>query len=213
MLWFFPRRCVLCGNVTDPSQMLCPSCAVAAPAPLQDTLLPNTEVPLVSVYSYHSRANRILLRFKFRGTRNIAHSIGYAMGEAASRALQQPSEWLFCSVPMTEEQQRQRGYNQSALLASAAARWLGADCDNTLLHKLRKTKTQHDLPASLRDQNVENVYALSNPGAASTIGSRGIVICDDIVTTGATLRACVRALQAAGLERIICLTYLRTEAQ
>ena len=191
--------------------MLCPSCAIKGPATLPGTLLQHTEIPLVSVFSYHTQANHILLSLKFRGTRNAAHSIGYAMGEAASRILEQPSDWLFCCVPMLEQQQRQRGYNQSALLANVAARWIGADCENALLRKQRKTKTQHDLPAHLRESNVKNAYVLADPDAATKIGSRGIVICDDIVTTGATLRACVDALQTAGFNRIVCLTYLRTE--
>lgn len=190
--------------------MLCPSCGIAAPAPLQDTLLPNSAIPAVAVYGYHTKAKRILMNFKFQGARNVAHSIGYAMGEAASRRLQPPSDWLFCSVPMAKEQQRRRGYNQSALLASAAARWIGAECDNSLLRKQRQNQTQHDLPAALREENVKNVYAPAED-AVEKIGNRGVVICDDIVTTGATLRACADALQAAGVARIVCLTYLRTE--
>ena len=211
LLWFFPRRCVWCENVTEPRHMLCPSCSASAPEPLPDTLLRHTDIPLISVYTYHSRANRILLRFKFRDARCLAPSIGYAMGEAASHMLKQPSEWLFCCVPMSEEQRKERGYNQSALLASAAARWVGADCDNTLLRKRCKTQTQHNLPIAAREQNVKDAYEIRDKEAASQVGSRGIVLCDDIATTGSTLRACVKALQAAGLKHIVCLTYLRTE--
>ena len=211
LLWFFPRRCVWCGNAAEPEHMLCPRCTASAPEPLSDTLLPHTGVPLVSVYTYHSQANRILLRFKFRDARSLAPSIGYTMGDVVSHLLAQPSDWVFCCVPMTEQQQQKRGYNQSALLANAAALWVGADCDNTLLRKCRKTETQHNLPAAMREENVKDAYEIRDGSVISQIGSRGIVLCDDIATTGATLRACVTALQTAGLERIICLTYLRTE--
>ena len=191
--------------------MLCPRCTTSAPAPLPDTHLRHTDIPLVSVYTYHSRANRILLSFKFRGTRSLAPSIGYTMGDVVSHMLAKPSDWVFCCVPMTQQQQQERGYNQSALLASTAALWVGANCDNTLLRKCRKTETQHNLPAAMRDQNVKDAYEIRDEHVASQIGSRGIVLCDDIATTGATLRACVNALQDAGLKHIICLTYLRTE--
>jgi len=211
LLWFFPRRCVWCGNATEPEHILCPRCAASAPEPLPDIHLRHTDIPLVSVYTYHSRANRILLNFKFRDARSLAPSIGYAMGDAISHMLAQPSDWVFCCVPMTEQQQKKRSYNQSALLASAAARWVGADCDNTLLRKCRITQTQHNLPAAMRDQNVKDAYEIRDGDVISLIGSHGIVLCDDIATTGATLRACITALQAAGLKRIICLTYLRTE--
>ena len=213
LLWFFPRRCVWCENAAEPDYMLCPRCAASAPEPLSNILLRHTDVPLVSVYTYHSQANRILLRFKFRDARSLASSIGYTMGDAVSHILAQPSDWVFCCVPMTQQQQQERGYNQSALLASAAALWVGASCDNTLLRKCRKTQTQHNLPAAMRDLNVKNAYEIRDEHAVAQTGGRGIVLCDDIATTGATLRACVNSLRAAGFERIICLTYLRTEAE
>jgi ComF family protein len=170
-------------------------------------VLPGTKIPLVSVYQYHSKANRILLDFKFNNARGGAHSIGYTMGEAAVRQLGPPENWLFCCVPMTDAQLRQRGYNQSALLASAAARWVGASCDNALLRKCRDTETQHSLSAAKREANVVGAFELA-PGKHPQ--ENRILLCDDIATTGATLRACAEALTLSGVNDIVCLTYLRT---
>ena len=189
-LWFFPRRCVWCGGVTEPGTMLCTACEPeAAPQRLADALLPGTRIPLVSVFSYHSKAKGIFLRLKFSGMRKAAPHIGYAMGDALKRSLDKPAQWVLCPVPMTTKQIEARGYNQSALLA-----------------KRRETRTQHSLPAAQREENVSGAYA-----AAGKIKGRRIVLCDDICTTGATLRACCGALREAGAKEIVCLTFLRTE--
>ena len=210
-LWFFPRRCVWCRGVTEPQHMLCHACACggqAASLRTEQSFVPGTTIPLVSVFPYRSRAKGILFNFKFRGGRKCAHSIGYAMGDALAQALDKPARWLLCPVPMTAAQVKARGYNQSALLASAAAKWTGADYTPSLLRKVRETDIQHNLHASQREENVRGAFE-----AAGEIHGRKIVLCDDICTTGATLRACADALWNAGAEEIVCLTFLRTELE
>ncbi|MDR0531451.1 MAG: ComF family protein [Oscillospiraceae bacterium] len=210
LLWLFPRRCLLCEDVTEPGAMFCPDCSETSPPLLDDCLLPGTQIPLVSVLPYHSEARRILLDFKFHGARQNAQSIGRAMGEAVRHRLDKPEDWLFCCVPMTDAQLRERGYNQSALLAQSAAVWAGAECDVQLLIKTRETQAQHNLSAAEREQNITAAFAAREP---DKLRAQKIVLCDDIATTGATLRACANALSAANIAEIICLTYLRTEKE
>ena len=209
-LWFFPRRCVWCSGVTEPDAMLCADCAGNAEM-LEPGLLEGTDIPLVSAFTYHSKARQILLNFKFHGAKNTAHSIAYAMADAlsASKTADKPG-WLFCAVPMTPAKVKTRGYNQSELLAKAAARWLGMDFALGLLVKTRETQAQHGLQKEQRQSNIAGAFAAANPGLS---WARKIVLCDDICTTGATLREAVRVLREAGAKDIICLTYLRTDLE
>ena len=210
-LWFFPRRCVWCSGITDPAHMLCPDCeAGAGPHKTAPSLLPGTDIPLVSVFPYHSRASRMLLNLKFHGGRKYAHSIGYAMADAFRAAGLPDKPWRFCCVPMTRAKVKARGYNQSELIAGAAARWLGAEFAPATLRKVRETRVQHDLHADERDANVEGAFRVEEAGG---LAGQSIVLCDDIRTTGATLRACAKALEEAGAAEIICLTYLRTDLE
>ena len=210
-LWFFPRRCVWCMGVTAPEEALCADCAGKAGPMLEPGLLPETELPLISVFPYHSRASRILLNLKFHGGRGLAPSIGYAMADALkSSQLADKPGWLFCAVPMTPARVKQRGYNQSELLARAAARWLGMDYAPGLLVKTRETPAQHGLSRQQRQSNVSGAFTVSKAGL---VAGRRIVLCDDIRTTGATLREAVRVLEAAGAGEIVCLTYLRTDLE
>ena len=211
-LWllFFPRRCVWCQGVTEALRMLCPDCeAQAGSKRLAPELVRDTRFPLVSVFGYHTQASRILLGVKYHGGRKNAHSIGYAMAEALAQAGLADEDALFCAVPMTERQVKARGFNHSELLARAAARWLGVEYA-PLLCKTRETETQHDLPAAQRDKNVAQAYAVAMP---EKIAGRRVVLCDDICTTGATMRVCAAALREAGAGEVICLTFLRTELE
>jgi ComF family protein len=216
-LWFFPRRCVWCAGVCAPEAALCARCAGKAGPVLEPDLLPESNYPLVSVFTYHSRARKILLNLKFHGQKNLAHSIGYAMADAIagtpaftqSKLADKPG-WLFCAVPMTPAGVKARGYNHSELLARAAARWLGMDYAPGLLVKTRETPAQHGLPKHERLTNVSGVFAAAEE---KLIWARKIVLCDDICTTGATLREAARVLQEAGAKEIVCLTYLRTDLE
>jgi len=210
-LWFFPRRCVWCAGVTAPGETLCADCADKAGHMLAPGLLPESDMPLVCVFTYHSRARQILLNLKFHGGRGLAPSIGYAMADAlaASKLADKPG-WLFCAVPMTPAKVKLRGYNQSELLAKAAARWRGSEYAPGLLTKTRETPAQHGLSVEERQSNVTGVFAVADPGR---VAGRRAVLCDDICTTGATLRDAARALKEAGAEEVICLTYLRTDLE
>ena len=209
-LWFFPRRCMWCAGASVPDETLCAACADKAGLLLPPELLPETDVPLVTLFAYHSKARRIMMKCKFGGGRNLCHSIGYSMaGALAASHLADKPGWLLCAVPMTPAKLKARGYNQSELIAGAAARWLEKDYAPGLLVKTRETPAQHSLSRAQRQTNVTNVFVAPRP---ELIRGRKIVLCDDICTTGATLRDAVRALQEAGAARVICLTYLRTES-
>jgi len=208
-LWFFPRRCVWCAGVCAPEETLCAGCVDEAGPVLPPGLLPESDTPLVSVFTYHSEAQRILLNLKFHGGRGLAPSIGYAMADALAALADKP-DWLLCGVPMTPVKLKERGYNQSELLAKAAACWLGMGYEPGLLVKTRETLAQHGLPREQRQTNISGGFAAAGPGR---IAGRRIVLCDDICTTGATLRDAVRALREAGAKEIICLTYLRTDLE
>jgi len=226
-LWFFPRRCVWCAGVAAPDETVCADCAGNAGPVLPPGVLPDlsqricgfagdpgVDIPLVSVFTYHSMAQRILMNLKFHGGRSLAPSIGYAMadalaisGLAASHLADKPG-WLFCCIPMTPAKVKERGYNQSELLANAAARRLGLEHAPGLLIKTRETPAQHGLSRAQRLTNVIGAFAAADPGR---IAGRSIVLCDDTCTTGATLHEAARILREAGAGELLCLTFLRTD--
>mgnify|MGYP002800758980 FL=1 len=192
----FPERCPLCDEITVGGS-LCARCEADPPPAGGVRSLPETEhCVCVAPYRYEGRVRESLHRFKFRGRREYASFFGHALAEElrpyAGNAFLVP-------VPVSRRRERERGYNQSLLLARAASRELHIPCLD-LLCKTRENETQHELGRAAREQNVRNVYAVK-PG--KRLPGRAIVV-DDIVSTGHTLAACVSALRKAGIEVCCC---------
>ena len=107
-------------------------------------------------------------------------------------------------VPMSPQKLRRRGYNQSELLAKAVAKELGLPAWN-LLEQVRETDTQHSLTRAQRADNVRGAYRAKS----ATLGKR-VLLVDDIVTTGATLRACAQGLYGAGAQKVCAVCAANT---
>ena len=107
-------------------------------------------------------------------------------------------------VPLHPVRQRERTFNQAAALAQAVGRTLGLPVLEGLLIRARATALQASLHAQARRRNVAGAFAL-RPSAR--LRGRRVVLVDDVLTTGATIRACARVLAAAGARRVGVLTF------
>jgi ComF family protein len=111
-------------------------------------------------------------------------------------------------VPLHPRRLREREFNQASLLARAARRLAGSRVPvEELLDRRLDTPPQHHLPAGERRANVRRAFVVPRPAA---VKGRRIVLVDDVVTTGATVDACTRALLAARAARVDVLALART---
>jgi ComF family protein len=104
-------------------------------------------------------------------------------------------------VPLHEERQDERGYNQSELLAVAFCHAVGLQLAPRWLHRTHPTRQQVGLNAPERKQNVDGAF-----GADAAIGEKTLLLIDDVYTTGATLSACAQAAMNAGAKAVFALT-------
>jgi ComF family protein len=112
-------------------------------------------------------------------------------------------------VPLHPTRLAERGYNQAALLAAAAARELPAPLEPRALRRRRPTLQQAHLARARRLENVAGAFA-PGPRAPSVLGRR-VLLVDDVATTGATLAACARALREAGAASVTPVVVARAE--
>jgi ComF family protein len=110
-------------------------------------------------------------------------------------------------VPIHAAKRRQRGFNQAELLAREVGRILGLPVAD-ILERREQTQAQHALGRGARARNVAHAFGVRE-GAAVAVAGRWVVLVDDVVTTGATLAGCARALDEAGALAVSALAVAR----
>lgn len=110
---------------------------------------------------------------------------------------------IIIPVPISRKRLKQRGYNQSYLIAKELAKMLNIELDDRILKKIKNNSAQSVLNKIEREHNVNNVYKLFNN--KNIIGKR-ILLVDDIYTTGSTVNECSKILKMAKVERVDVLT-------
>ncbi|HVF43659.1 MAG TPA: double zinc ribbon domain-containing protein [Pyrinomonadaceae bacterium] len=128
------------------------------------------------------------------------------LASAASRG-PVSSATLAVPVPLHAERERERGFNQAALLARALAKQTGLRLDEWSLARVAPSaRHRAGMDARARRETVENAFAVARPRLVE--GER-VLLVDDVFTTGATASACASALLAAGASEVFVLTVAR----
>jgi ComF family protein len=177
--------CLHCGRPTSGGP-LCFACR-QPPSPLDD---------VISTGVFAGPLRDAIHALKYTGVRDLAHPL------AARMAAHWPDVWrshsvcapdLILPVPLHGSRIRERGYNQSALLARRLGPEVGLPVNEKALIRARATRPQVGLNAAARVRNVSGAFAVQGD-----VAGRHIVLVDDVCTTGATLEACAAALKVAG---------------
>ncbi|MCI1956397.1 MAG: ComF family protein [Oscillospiraceae bacterium] len=205
----FPPRCVFCGGIVAPGTEICGNCAKeivpsgtggCVSIPVRDR-----DVPCAFLYPYEGKVRDSMLRYKFHGQKQYA---GFYARELAGRiggARRGERLDLVTSVPLSDGRLRERGYNQSELIAKPVARALGLPYVRCL-RKTRPNGVQHLLSREQRLRNVRGVYSL----CGEPVRGKRVLLIDDIVTTGSTLAECSAVLLEGGAAGVACAAVARS---
>jgi ComF family protein len=199
-----PPLCLICERrVTAEERWLCRSCRIALAARLNPgirrvELNNGRRLEVRFALAYDMMISKLIAEMKYGDKPGLAGLLTpmllNALGDVGG------GDGLVVPVPMHPSKRRERGYNQSELLGLALARTLGLKYRDDILVKLRRTQSQTALGEAARLGNVVGSIGL---GCRSSPGPRRVIIVDDVVTTGATLRECTEAIAPLGIEETV----------
>jgi ComF family protein len=163
--------------------------------------------------SYEAGLRELIHLLKYNGVRPAAHVLGKMLAEAIAEL--QPAfasaPVAMVPVPLYKGKRRERGFNQTELIARAALKALPKNgriyLADDLLRRQRQTKSQIGLTRPQRQENMRGAFAVANP---EQIKGREVLIVDDVYTTGTTVSECSRVLLRAGATRVWVATVART---
>ncbi len=150
---------------------------------------------------YHDElVQKLIKNYKYNYLQNIANILVTIL-EKQSRRLALPRNTIITNTPLHKRKLKQRGFDQTDILAKKLARKL--DLTYTpLLKRIKHTKAQAQLDKQARTKNLQNAFV---PNKSPQNKNNTVLLIDDVTTTGATLDAAAQALKTAGFVRIICL--------
>ncbi len=227
-----PAECLLCHallNPRDSERVVCPVCRhrwkavrppwcdrCGQPEPHFGPCRLCAEWPpaLQSVRSavwLAEGAQQAVHALKYSGLPRIADDLALALASLRPRT-GGPSGGAggaLIPIPLAPQRLRQRGYNQSEVLARALARTWRIPVIVDLLVRTRETPTQTALTPGTRLANVAGAFGLANDQRSMINDHSTLIIVDDVFTTGATLAEAARALEQAGATKVVGVTFAR----
>jgi ComF family protein len=216
--WVFPPSCAGCDQLGEricPSCLasievlpppLCPKCSQPAPSGQVCDSCQNDPPPWQECRSwaaYRGPLRSAIHRLKYRNDLGLCEPLSQHLVQ-----LLQEQAWpvdCIVPIPLSRRRRQYRGYNQSAFLAYALALQTGLVYLPSALQRTRDTRSQVGLTAAERHRNLDGAFS----ARTDRISGRTVLLLDDVMTTGATLRNASRALLQAGASQVFTITLAR----
>jgi ComF family protein len=214
-----PADCLLCGRPLPWEQRggVCLPCWADLPwAPGVRTRRGALRAVLWAA-DYDGPFRRLVQALKFEGIDYLARHLGSEAALRLAFALSRAD--IVVPVPLHWWRRYARGYNQALLLARALAQQAGLPLLPRALARRRVGRRQLGLSRAERLRALEGCYAPRAPwtprsgGRSCAVAGRTVLLVDDVVTTGATLEACARALRRAGAREVVGCVLARTPSR
>jgi ComF family protein len=195
----FPPRCLGCGKV---DVVICTTCLMTlTTTPPPEYVQPLPPLTAITATAVHRGVIREAVQaLKYDNTRLIAEPLGKRLTHQV-----RAQGWSFdmiIPVPLHSQRKRDRGYNQSELLASCVADEMKIPLVTDAIERTRLTRSQVGLSATERRLNLKDAFT----GNPDRVSGKTILLIDDVYTTGATLSGCAQALLDAGAAAVYGLT-------
>lgn len=201
----FPPCCAICGKLN--SKKCCKDCEKRINSQLNLNIENKAGYYFekhMYLFKYKNEIRNLILDYKFRDKSYLYELFAKIItkNEKICGILEKYD--IIIPVPIHKKRKKQRGYNQSELVARQISKNIAnLQLENKAFIKIKNNKPQSTLNKKERKQNVKNVYKLENKGK---IENKNIVLFDDIYTTGNTANEIAKILKQNGANKILVLT-------
>ena len=214
-----PHKCAMCGRylaASDERQEVCDNCIRRLPRTEQGELRQNeTEMTLAgkisdpvgamramrleraAAYMFYEK-NHPVQGLVFKMKYQDRPGVGYCLGRQAAMEMMYTGFWdgidVIVPIPLHPRRMRERGYNQSEYIARGISEVTGIAVDTSHVERVKHTAQQAKMKAkdAQRKENVEDAFAVNHP---EQMYHKHILVVDDLVTTGETMRSCLKAMK------------------
>jgi len=186
--------CEKCGNPIPENSYICDECK-------------NTEWffdKARAAYIFDDYSKKIVYNLKYYGKKFAAKHISQKLIVPLG-SFESPQ--LFIPIPLHEKRLKERGFNQSELIANALSELTTIPICTTAIKRAIETETQTGKNKEERKANIVGAFKVTDK---SKIINKNIVLIDDVFTTGATANECARVLKKSGAAKVYVLTVLKT---
>ncbi len=212
--FIYPQFCLLCAiRLNDGAKHVCDDCWQKLPRidseahALQAIVHNDNLANLFSLWPFGEDVQRIIHELKYNRMLSLGKRIGHDLGELLSQSNEYIRADLIAPIPLHKVRLRERGYNQSLVIAKAMGKVMQIPVLCGIVARCRNTQSQAKLNAAEREQNMSGAFRVPD---SDQVAGRTILLVDDVCTTGATLNGCAGALRSAGAVSIMAVTAART---
>lgn len=157
--------------------------------------------------------SKIIYQLKYGGMKMLGVYLGRMLGNELKKYITQnnlPDFDIIIPVPLFKTKVRERGYNQSDFICLGISKTLGIKCISDIVKRNRHTSTQTKLSREERIENMKDAFEI-NDKYKNEIDGKGIILVDDVVTTGSTMNEVIKVLKENGCSDVTacCLAMAR----
>ena len=197
----YPPRCICCYKVVANNSLTCDECQKKLESSINYIDYRTPEFECTSLYKYNECTKGAVSNIKRRRSTTICKKVANLLADEAQKLV--PFD-IVTYVPMTRRDKAERGFNQCEIMAKVISKRLNLKFEKNVLKKIRQTAPQKELKAAERAKNLRGAFKV-----CKDVKGKKVLLIDDVITTGATLRENAKMLYKAGANRVTVLTFAK----
>lgn len=198
------KDCLICDRSTNVHLNICDDC-YSLLIPKKEGVVNNFESVdrAYACFYYSPIVSETLRRYKFGNQRYFSYLFSELLMEKIMNLKLYKEFEAVIPVPLHRDTMLKRGFNQIELLTENVSGLLNINHYTDVLRKNRFTQEQAKLDSSMRKKNLQGAFVVEN---SNKIKNKSILLVDDMITTGATVEECAKALKESGAKKVIALS-------